>query len=312
MRSGLAGLLLIISLPLSACGGSSEETTTSEESVAALDTATATSDLSVELTRLVDDLGSVERVSRAKDLERELADIRETADELAADVGSGPGSASLASALRASSDSAQELEETAAALAAAIEERTRERDPSEQASAELARASRDVKRLTIRVSTAGADLRRALRSLEQALGELAADPSLDTESQERVAAVEQQLARLARDAERATDALQGKLKAEAELLVERSEELTPEPPDVVLDCVSTVETASDVSVRNMSCEEADTLILQAIPSLAPSFTVGEFSCTILGDYGGSEGLILGASDVRCASGDRAFRFGFAD
>jgi hypothetical protein len=55
------------------------------------------------------------------------------------------------------------------------------------------------------------------------------------------------------------------------------------------------------------------LAIEAVGVLAPSFTVGGYSCTILGDYGGPEpGVIYGASDIRCELGDQAFRFDFSE
>jgi hypothetical protein len=86
-----------------------------------------------------------------------------------------------------------------------------------------------------------------------------------------------------------------------------------EPPDVVEDCTSQYyPNVTDLSVRNMDCAEADALTSQAIQALAPSFSIPGYSCSILGDYGPPEGPILGATDIRCESGDQAFRFSFGD
>jgi ABC-type transporter Mla subunit MlaD len=197
-------------------------------------------------------------------------------------------------------------------LGEAIAARREKHEPSDEASAELAKQSRDVDRLVVRVSTAGGELADAADELSQALREIGADSALTTEAQQRLDSIRRDVPTLSRNAERAITSLKRAVRSEADALFALSEDLKPEPPDVVLDCTSTVETASDVSVRNLSCEEADALILQAIPALAPSFSVGEYTCTILGDYGPRDGPILGAEDVRCESGDRAFRFGFAD
>lgn len=89
---------------------------------------------------------------------------------------------------------------------------------------------------------------------------------------------------------------------------------TLQPPDVVEDCVSEFEpNVSDLSVRNMSCAEADALIISVIEDLQPgTFTNAGFSCQILGRYGPPDGPILGAENIRCAEGDRAFRFSWGD
>ncbi|MFZ0256461.1 MAG: serine/threonine-protein kinase, partial [Gammaproteobacteria bacterium] len=89
---------------------------------------------------------------------------------------------------------------------------------------------------------------------------------------------------------------------------------TLQPPDVVDDCISEYEpNVSDMSVRNMSCAEGDDFVLAAIQDLQPgSFQSAGFTCQILGRYGPPEGPILGAENVRCAEGDRAFRFSWGD
>jgi hypothetical protein len=87
------------------------------------------------------------------------------------------------------------------------------------------------------------------------------------------------------------------------------------PPDVVEDCVSAfAPNVSDLSVRNMGCSEADGLTGSVIADLQPgAFSSAGFSCQILGEYGpAGGGPILGASDIRCTQGDRAFRFSFGD
>ena len=89
---------------------------------------------------------------------------------------------------------------------------------------------------------------------------------------------------------------------------------TLQPPDVVEDCTSELEpNVSDMSVRNMSCSEGDDLIIAAIQNLQPgTFESAGFSCQILGSYGPADGPILGAENIRCADGDRAFRFSWGD
>jgi chromosome segregation ATPase len=305
--------LATICFTLSACGGSDEDTSDlSTKTVALLTAATQTANLSARLAALADALGAVDQAGKAEQIELRLTEARANAQRTAERVASTPTARLLRDAAEANADAAHELEETAGELAAAISTRQREREPSDEARAELATTSREVKRFKVRVTAAGEDLAAAVQQLDRALGGLADDPALTHEARKRLSSVRKRLTKLRNDATQAILSLQRGLVTEASLLASRSEELTPEPPDVILDCASTIETASDVSVRNMSCEEADGFILQAIPSLAPSFSVGEFSCTILGDYGPAQGPILGAEDIRCESGDRAFRFGFAD
>jgi uncharacterized protein (TIGR00288 family) len=89
---------------------------------------------------------------------------------------------------------------------------------------------------------------------------------------------------------------------------------TLRPPDVVEDCVSELApNVSDMSVRNMSCTEADDFAIAVIRDLPPgTFERAGFSCQILGRYGPPDGPILGAENIRCAQGDRAFRFSWGD
>ena len=89
---------------------------------------------------------------------------------------------------------------------------------------------------------------------------------------------------------------------------------TLQPPDAVQDCVSEFEpNVSDMSVRNMSCAEADDFVIAAVQDLRRgTFESAGFSCQILGRYGPPEGPILGAENIRCAQGDKAFRFSWGD
>ncbi len=88
---------------------------------------------------------------------------------------------------------------------------------------------------------------------------------------------------------------------------------TLQPPDVVQDCVSAfAPNVADMSVRNMDCAEADDLIVAVIQDLQPGpFQSAGFSCQIL-QWGPKDGPILGADNVRCVQGDRAFRFSWGD
>ena len=84
--------------------------------------------------------------------------------------------------------------------------------------------------------------------------------------------------------------------------------------DTVKDCTSgAAPNVTNLSVRNMTCEEADSLTGEVIQSLSRQpFSAAGFECEILGQAGPDSGPILGAEDIRCTSGDRAFRFSFGD
>jgi hypothetical protein len=269
-------------------------------------------DTTADISRLAGDIAEADKSADVDDDAKELGDLRTDALGATQSVPTAEAGPALEQAQRQNADAALEVEETARGLSKGITLGADEREPSEEAQSELADASKDVESLTIRVEAAGDHLADAVRELDRAVRELIDDPSLTSEGQDRLGTVRKRLIELDRHAMEAIESLEGRVRSEADLLSSRSDELTPEPPDVILDCTSTVSTASDVSVRNMSCEEADALILEAIPNLAPGFTTGAFTCTILGDYGPPSGPILGAEDVRCESGDQAFRFGFAD
>lgn len=84
--------------------------------------------------------------------------------------------------------------------------------------------------------------------------------------------------------------------------------------DEVEDCTSkSAPNVTDLSVRNISCEQADSLTAEVIQSLSRQpFKAAGFDCEILGQSGPDSGAILGAEDIRCTSGDQAFRFSFGD
>jgi hypothetical protein len=152
-----------------------------------------------------------------------------------------------------------------------------------------------------------ADLRRAVAALSAQLQE---DGSLSDEARSQLSQTQANIRELSRQTVSAF-AFLGSSTAELQSDLEaRAEELTP---DVILDCAGDFPNVTEMSVRNMGCEEANGYVERAIVVLAPdSFSVEEFSCSILGPYGPQTGPILGAEDVRCDSGDRAFRFSWGD
>lgn len=294
------------------CGGGEEPI--QQEAEPPVDTIEAVATTADAYEQILDQAGELTAGGEPAELKRAAGDLEKLAEEVGsvtADDGSDAVAGRLDDAAEHLGDAAEELSLTGARLSAAIRLEAREQDASEEAATRLADASTQVDRLTVRVSNAERAMTRAYKALRAAINELADDPTLGSEG-ERVDALGRRLAGLDRDADEGFNALRKTIATEARALAARANELTPEPPDVVQDCSSAYETVSDVSVRNMECAEADAVIIQAIPTLAPNFAVAGFSCTILGDYGPPDGPILGASDIRCEAGDRAFRFSFAD
>ena len=88
----------------------------------------------------------------------------------------------------------------------------------------------------------------------------------------------------------------------------------PTGPETTTGCGSTsAPNVTDVTVENMTCEEANDLIADVIQSLSREpFTAAGFECEIRGQSGPDSGAILGAEDITCTSGDRTFVFSFGD
>jgi hypothetical protein len=181
-----------------------------------------------------------------------------------------------------------------------------ERAPSAEAQDEVVEVAARLDRLRDGLDAPERALARSALTARRAL--LMIQPDLSSDDLEEVAALKVALARAARG---------HPLGDVADALADRAAALNEqvaalEPPDVVLDCTTDYVTVTEMSVRNMDCAEAEPLVLQAIQALAPTFTIPGWTCSILGDYGPPGGPILGATDVRCVAGDRAFRFNFAD
>jgi hypothetical protein len=300
---------LIVGLVLAACGGGDEggsgTTAAQQDHLADLQ---ATADLRDELIR------SLERMADAKD-EKELRAVETDLERLsarAATLGRGadsssPEGARLAKGAQGISDAAKSLAKLAHDAGPLYAAAATEREPSVEAQDEVVELAADIEGLSSRLDEPDKQLKRSMKAARAALDGVT--PELSSEETSRVAAL--RVAFSGGAFVDATSAMRDSLAARARSL--RGEVASLEPPDVVSDCTSQYEeTVSDMSVRNMDCAEADAIIIQAIPVLAPTFSVAGYSCSILGDYGPPGGPILGASDVRCESGEQAFRFSFAD
>jgi chromosome segregation ATPase len=314
MRRLPLGLVLAALLP-AGCGGSDHTTSTVaeagpvEELEAAVEVAAQEQVITDTTTRLAE-------ADDAGDLEKAKGDLKEAgrlAEQAASALDPSRAERLLDRAGQSLSRASDELRQTATALGDASKQATADLQVGEDAQAQLADASEEIKRYSIRVEAAGKQISSSIFQLSQGLHELAQDENLDAADRQRLRKLRDGLKGLDSKAQAAVAQLGQTIDSQASRLRQRSVELTPEPPDVILDCVSSYETVGALSTRNLSCAEADPLVLQAIQALAPSFTVGAFSCSILGDYVPTDGgPILGASDIRCDSGEQAFRFSFAD
>jgi len=295
---------------VSACGGD-DDAPAPEPPIAAIEQAAASADRYLLAVELTEDLAAGSGAREFQKAENDLGELAREAERATGKPSTNPVERKLNRASEHLADAAEELSLTARELGKAAKLRDREQEPSEMAQTALAEAATRVDRLAVRVGDAKASHGKAFKLLSDGVGDLSDDPSLGSEASS-VNALGRRIAKVEESAASWFQALRKTVSTESRTLSARSEELTPEPPDVVLDCPSAYGTVSDLSVRNMSCAEADAVVIQAIPVLAPSFAVAGFSCSILGEYGPPGGPILGASDIRCESGDRAFRFGFAD
>ena len=302
---------------LAGCSDSDERsTTTTPEELAPVEELEAAAETATNEKLITDSavkLATVEDSGAIKELQADLKQAGQEAEAAAVALDPSQAQRLLDRAGQSLARASDELSQTAGALAKALAADSADLDVSEEAQARLANAARAVKRYTIRVQAAGDALASASHQLSQTLRRLAGDQALSVGEQTRLRKLREGVKSLDDRAKEAMPGLAQTISSLASRLRQRSGELTPEPPDVILDCASGYETVSALSVRNLSCAEADPLVLQAIQALAPSFTVGAYSCSILGDYGPQDGgPILGASDIRCESGDQAFRFSFAD
>jgi hypothetical protein len=304
--------LIVVTLALFLAGCGSD----TEDSAGTASDSTATEELASliaagELRRMVEgavaDLASAED---ATDADRAAARLEEDARRARVLAGRAPetraGRAAKRS-LNALATAAEDLSRTAAEMRELYERADAERVPSAEEQDEVVELAARIDRLRDRLDAPERALVRSALTARRAL--LMAQPDLGAEDVEEVASLKVALARAARG--RALGAVEDALAERAEALSDQVAGL--EPPDVVLDCTSEYyPNVTDMSVRNMDCAEADALTSAAIQALAPTFTIPGWTCSILGDYGPPGGPILGANDIRCIAGDRAFRFSFGD
>lgn len=306
MRRAVAVLVLAL---LAGCGGSAADDaeTGADPAVEDLAALVATGELRRLVDGGIDDLAAAGDAGDAGRAAGRLAEAARRARMLARrtpDTGAG----------RAARRSLNELAAAAADLSRTADRMRELYERADAGRAPSAEAQDEVVELAARID----GLRRALGAPERALARsaltarralLMLETDLGAEHVEEVASLKVAVARAARG--RALADVDEALADRAAALSEQVASL--EPPDVVADCTSEhFPNVTDMSVRNMDCAEADALAPAAIQALAPTFTIPGWSCSILGPYGPPGGPILGASDIRCVAGDRAFRFSFGD
>lgn len=289
---------LLAALAVFGCGGQ-EGTGTSASPPASTTTIGEESDggaevlveLSGEIEALLVDVASADRGKQLDRASQRLRDIEKGVAELPGGGAGADAKSKTDIARKAARRLLAEIDPIVDGLPALVDGEAVERQPGLEAQAEVEALATTAEKLKARAQKA----ERLAAVLDESL-------STTTESSSG------EIARAAKLLSRSIGARGRELTALAVSL---------EPVDVITDCTSEFNTVSGFSVRNMDCSEAEALLIEAIQSLAPSFQVGSFSCSILGDFGGSTGadgeeIILGAEDIRCEDGDRAFRFNFAD
>jgi len=299
---GLIALTLLVGCGDSGTDGSSPVDPTDE----ALASLIAAGELRRQVEGAIADLAAADH---AADVDRAARRLEERARRARALAGRTPDTRAGRAGRRSLNElavAAEGLTRSARRMQELYERAAAERAPSAAAQDEVVEIASRLDRLRGGLDAPERALRRSALTARRAL--LMARSDLDSGNVEEVARLKVALDRAARghalsDVEDAIADRAAALNGQVAAL---------EPPDVVLDCSTDYVTVTELSVRNMDCAEADPLVLQAIQALAPTFTVSGWSCSILGDYGPPGGPILGATDIRCVSGDRAFRFNFAD
>lgn len=306
---GGAVLVGVVVLVISLFGDDEEE---SNVTVEQLELAAKTAEHSSELAEVAESIANDERISkRIGDLQ---GDTTEALGMIAAlDRNEAVAARQLERANEANLDVATDLESIEQEVGEGRSALDEDQEASEEASERLASLSTGVEGLGAQVDGAKRRASNGVSELEQAIAalstELEGSNELSEEDRSRLETVEQNLQGLDNRLRKAFGSLGSATESLGGELSSRSEELEP---DVILDCPDDPPNY-EISVRNMSCSEATSLISQVSGTLQPSFTAGEFSCSILGEYGGPEpDVIYGASDVRCESGNRAFRFDFSE
>lgn len=292
MRTTLQAMAALACVAVLGCGNSGSQSTEAGEEVADPTASAAASELAadrLEMAAVIGALGKAKGAKELKELDARASRLVRSAREASASLPPGADE-NLADAVAAQREAAMQTAKLASALAELSREANVNREPSDEAQAEVMALSDSATSLLDEVREIELAFRLSARRLELATGELGLEPaekvSLDTA------------------------AIRTSIQAMASDLADRAAAL--EPVDVVTDCTSEFNTVGDFSTRNMSCQEAQGLIEQAIPLLAESFSVDSYDCAILGEIGEHDGIVLGATDVRCEDGDQAFRFNFAD
>jgi hypothetical protein len=296
---------------LAGCGGSGGgETSTAVGSDAAteeLASLIAAGDLRRLVDGAVSDLAAAEGAEDADRAADRLAEGARRARALARQTPDTRVGRATKRSLNALAAAAEDLSRTAARIRDLYAAAAAERTPSAEAQDEVVELAARIGRLRAELEGPERGLARSALTARRAL--LAVQPDIGPDDVDEIARLKVAVAQAARGG-----ALGDVSDALADRATALNEQVTSlEPPDVVEDCTSQYyPNVTDLSVRNMDCAEADALTTQAIQALAPSFSIPGYSCSILGEYGPPDGPILGATDIRCESGDQAFRFSFGD
>jgi hypothetical protein len=306
-RVSIAIALVALAL-LGGCGDSgTEDATTTSAATEELASLIAAGELRRQVEGAIADLAAAGDAAEAGRAARRLEEGARRARALA---GRAPDTRAGRAAKRSLNElaaAAEDLARTAGRVQELYELAAAERTPSAEAQDEVVEIASRLDRLRDELDAPERVLARSALTARRAL--LIVQPDLGPSDVEEVARLKVALARAARG-----NALGDVADAIADRSAALNEQVASlEPPDVVTDCTSEYyPNVTDMSVRNLDCAEADALTSTAIQALAPSFTIPGWSCSILGDYGPPGGPILGASDIRCVAGDRAFRFSFGD
>lgn len=295
--SALAGAAVVglVLLGVSLLGDDDEG---NDPRVEQLEVAAKTADTTTDLAGIAGSIADGEGVSkRIEDVRNDTTNLLGRASTLEGDAS---GARSLERANEANLDAATELESIDSEISDARSAIDEEQLASEEASERLAGLSSSIEGLGDPIATAERRASSGLSELEQALATMKAgledSDELSEDAEAQLATVEQNLRSLDRQLRQAFAALTASAESLSGELGDRSVELEP---DVVLDCPELSETMGaglfEVSVRNMTCAEAGSLLGEFGPPAG-------FACTEL--ESGYEYTVY-----RCTSGDRAIRYG---
>lgn len=303
------GFLLGAAVLVVGCSGSDSSDSSAQEATGSTEFASLSEAVQLQAAteKSVKDLAEADSPADAKEARKDLQAIGRQADALVKGDGEEQPSIDTRRALLKLQIASAKLVDLAIDMENLYREAAIERTPGEEAQNDVVDLSQRMTKLKDQLKEPSKAMRGSALATSQALRAIA--PDLDADQTTELATLKVQVASAKRVS--GLDGISDALDTQAGALADQVASL--EPPDVIEDCTSQYEpNVADMSVRNMSCAEADALTSDVIQALAPSFSVDGYSCSILGDIGEYDGVILGASDIRCESGDQAFRFSFGD